>query len=669
MEQTHLWARRLRPLLESLGAVPGMGVIAQPVLAVLDEEDKLLTQEQLNRLDDGLKEVASQLTMIGEDEFARHGLDVPKLSTLLQGMQSIAEEVPELCDGLEALSQSVRQGLERLSAEHTAIRQDISALSAQVQKLTLAMEASPKSAISRMPDDLQAPPISGLPSDISEFYIDVEESLRQTSILIAAGELDAAKTRLPELRDVIERQEHDFTTAKSEPGSDRSEKDVAGPAFSNLLFTTYFQLGYIGFEQCDYETSVQEYEKALRHAEAICNTERIAVTLNQIGVAYATRGDYSRAEPEFREALRLWPGGDLALFNLGASLVDQGRNREAEKALRAYLEGNPKNAEAQHALGLVLYETKMMDEAEFRFSEAIKLNPDHERAHHNLGVILAERRSLDAAELQFREAVKLRPNWAQAHYSLGTLFLFTERIPEAIQEFRTTLKTDTCHVQARGNLGTALAESGRLEEALVEFMKLLESQPDEPLVHHNIGTALGRLGRFAEAVKHHRQAIDVDAGDPESHFGLGLCLYNLRGSDNDEEATEEFREAVNIMPGDSRYRLYLARAITRCGETEEATRQYCIYVGMRPDDAWARQRYGALLALRGDYDSAISELERVLELDDTMSIGWYNLGNAYGRRNMKEDVIRCWQRYLVIEPNGDHSVDVRAFIRQHTKPD
>jgi len=653
-----------------------MGVVAEPVIAMLDEEDRLATQEQLNRLDDGLKELASKLSSIGEDQLRQHGLDADTLSGLLQEMGSITKEAPDLRDGLEALSQSVQQGIERLSAEHTAIRQEVFAtrqevaeLRTQQQELTLAVKALLKNGISQMPDDLQAPPISRLPSDISEFYIDIEEGLRQTSILIAAGELQTAKTRLAELRDLIERQEHDFTTAKSEPGSDRSGKDIAGPAFSNLLFTAFFQLGYIGFEECDYETSVQEYEKALHYARAMCNTERIAITLNQIGVAHATCGDHSRAEREFREALRLLPGDNLVLFNLGASLADQGKNEEAEKALRAYLQGNPKDAEGQHALGLVLYETNIVDEAEFQFSEAVELDPHHERAHHNLGVILAERADFDAAESHFEHAVTIKPNWAQAHYSLGTLFLETERIPEAIREFETALKIDTAHVQARGNLGTALARSGRLEEGLAEFRSLLETQPGEPLVHHNIGTALAILGRFAEAVKHHRQAVHAVPEDPEFHFGLGLALYNLRERDQDEEATGEFRQAVKMMAGDSRYRLYLARALARCGDMEEATEQYCIYVGMRPDDAWARQRYGTLLALRGDFDGAIRELEQALALDDTMATGWYNLGSAYGCKNMKEDVIRCWKRYLVLEPNGDHSVEVRAFIRQHAKPD
>jgi tetratricopeptide (TPR) repeat protein len=74
---------------------------------------------------------------------------------------------------------------------------------------------------------------------------------------------------------------------------------------------------------------------------------------NDLGIAYASRGQLDAAIAEFRHALSLEPDSAQTHWHLGAALAERGQLQEAEEHLRTSVQRDPTNVEAKHDLETV----------------------------------------------------------------------------------------------------------------------------------------------------------------------------------------------------------------------------------------------------------------------------------------------------------------------------
>jgi tetratricopeptide (TPR) repeat protein len=75
---------------------------------------------------------------------------------------------------------------------------------------------------------------------------------------------------------------------------------------------------------------------------------------NELGIAYASRGQLDAAIGEFRTALMLDPDSAQTHWHLGAALAERGALEEAEEHLRISVQRDPTNVDAAHDLESVV---------------------------------------------------------------------------------------------------------------------------------------------------------------------------------------------------------------------------------------------------------------------------------------------------------------------------
>jgi tetratricopeptide (TPR) repeat protein len=71
---------------------------------------------------------------------------------------------------------------------------------------------------------------------------------------------------------------------------------------------------------------------------------------NDLGIAYAERGQLNSAIAEFQQALAIDPDSAATHWHLGAALAEAGALKEAEEHLRTSVQLDPSNLEAAHDL-------------------------------------------------------------------------------------------------------------------------------------------------------------------------------------------------------------------------------------------------------------------------------------------------------------------------------
>lgn len=125
-----------------------------------------------------------------------------------------------------------------------------------------------------------------------------------------------------------------------------------------------------------------------RHALDVTKNNYIAH--NNLGAAYARRGNSAEAINHYREAIKIMPHYLMAHFNMAATLTDQGELVQAAGYYRRVLNMRPDFAEAHNNLAIVLARRGELEKSIEHFRKALHLRPDYGEARNNLQIAEGE---------------------------------------------------------------------------------------------------------------------------------------------------------------------------------------------------------------------------------------------------------------------------------------
>jgi tetratricopeptide (TPR) repeat protein len=132
------------------------------------------------------------------------------------------------------------------------------------------------------------------------------------------------------------------------------------------------------------------------------------------------------------------------------------------------------------------------------------------------------------------------------------------------------------------------------------------------LEHLNLGVAFYRTGMLDEATREFRRALDLRPGDLVAEFHVGLIAVRQGRL---EEAIRTFRMCATRPGGLSAAHVNLAYALERAGRLEEARAALANAVLVRPGDPAVRLAQAVLALRSGDLATAGSHL-------DACATGW-----------------------------------------------
>ena len=199
-------------------------------------------------------------------------------------------------------------------------------------------------------------------------------------------------------------------------------------------------------------------------------------------------------------------------------------------------------------------------------SEAFLSSDDFdEQAHH-----LYNEGRYDEALIVLKEGITLYPHSVALHIGRAYAHLAREEYAWARRSFEQALALDPDHEDGLAGLGEVLLKVGDRTGSLRAFERILQLgfQDDHELMLQ-VGRALFREGLIGPA---HR-FFDLAAGShPESPDAAACLGYAAHRLGNDAGALYWLRRALEIDPGYSEGRIYLANLLYDRGDTEAALR-------------------------------------------------------------------------------------------------
>ncbi|RCS23410.1 tetratricopeptide repeat protein [Phyllobacterium salinisoli] len=171
---------------------------------------------------------------------------------------------------------------------------------------------------------------------------------------------------------------------------------------------SYLALGGVYAQKKDFRNAAITYDDAVKTIGT--PTRDDWAVFYQRGIAYERLKEWDKAEPSFREALKLYPDQPQVLNYLGYSWVDMNANlEEALGMIRKAVELRPQDGYIVDSLGWAYYRLGRYDEAVTELEKAVKLRPEDATINDHLGdAYWRAGRKLEAT-FQWNHAVASKP--------------------------------------------------------------------------------------------------------------------------------------------------------------------------------------------------------------------------------------------------------------------
>ena len=396
-------------------------------------------------------------------------------------------------------------------------------------------------------------------------------------------------------------------------------------------------------------------------------------------------------------------------------------------ALRESLKINKKNTNARNLLGLVYYEMGMAVEAltqwiisrSFQSSkniadeyiESIQNNParldtvNTSLRKYNQALVYCQQGSYDLAIIQLKKVLSVNGKLLDAHLLLALLYMKVENYARARNEIKKVLAVDCNNTQALRYLKELNRETDKDQpkeeeknkdyiaytrdyETIIQPVWVKDNSGFHAILNVVIGLVIGvavmgllimpalqskKSGELNKAVAEYSDQVDAKSATLDS-----LKQENESLKQQAEEATKAASDAADKVSsyeellkayasysaGDSAAALQELEAINQDTLSDDAKTLYSSVfseVGVTAVNDLYKTGYAAYE--KGDYDTAIADLGKCYELDNTQGDALYFLARSYHKSGDTENAKIYYQKVIEEFPNTRKATDAEGLMK------
>ena len=301
-----------------------------------------------------------------------------------------------------------------------------------------------------------------------------------------------------------------------------------------------------------------------------------------LGKALAQVGDASRAEDEWKEALRLRPDLNDARRAMATVALRKGQSELLSDMIDQLIQAEPSNPRW------------------YAYRAASELARDH-RAE---------------AEADYRKAIAVAPSDPIGYCGVGNLFFTSGKLADAEKFYEQTLDRDPNYVDAMQGLMAVAMQQKQEDKALARVDEQIRRAPRNSAYYTLRGTLLLAKGDTDGAIDAFTRSTQLNKNDVDAFALLGQA-YSMKGSV--PQAIAAYQRSVENNPND-------ARSYVLLGSLEYGQKNY----------KRAHDMYEKALGVEHDYPLAANNLAYImLERDENLDVA-ASLAQV-ARRGMPEE--------------------------------
>ena len=387
--------------------------------------------------------------------------------------------------------------------------------------------------------------------------------------------------------------------------------------------------------------------------------------------------------------------------NLGIEEYEKGNYDKAIEYFTMAIELTPNNAIAYHNRGLAYLKTgskytpegkASLEKAISDYSKAVELKPDYVEAYYHRGVARiefihfydkpfsqAENEMFNEGLNDFNKALELDGTFYLSYSGMGNAYDRYGEFDEAVKWYNKALDNENKILQKRGKeaLAGIYYSRGRAyqrvedPQAIQDYEKSLEYDPNFDITLGHLASIYSCIGKYEDALELYDRSVNIKESQPalgmwdfHTWEGRGVCYYKL---EEYEKAIQDLNKALEVaywpLP---EAHLYLGKIFLITGDEVKATEHFTSVIEIcsqkiekaKPWEAIydSYNTRGLTYIELGEYDKAISDFEKVIQLSPDFPVGhaYYpvesrkNMGIAYSKMEKKEKAKAFYQEALGI---------------------
>ena len=242
------------------------------------------------------------------------------------------------------------------------------------------------------------------------------------------------------------------------------------------------------------------------------------------GDLWRLRGDLSKAELFYREALRRRPS--LAEVRQALSEVCAQQGKSAELSLPPPVPANPSEQEraADRHYSLIRdYERR----AQSAFERIGAIAPDSYRANQVLAESLAAQQRFEEAVAEYRKILLSKPALSTIHMAIGDLLISEGRVIEAVDEYQAELTVRPKAPQVLYRLGRAWLILGDDQLAEKWLQEALARHSSIPEIQRELGKLYVRRQQYAQGIAALEAYLKSRPEDAQPHYVLMMAYKSV----------------------------------------------------------------------------------------------------------------------------------------------
>jgi len=388
---------------------------------------------------------------------------------------------------------------------------------------------------------------------------------------------------------------------------------------------------------------------------------------NLLGVVRAQKGEYIKAEKDFRKALDLIPGLTGAYLNLGRLYQENlAEDPEAKKkgiaVYRALLSFQPQNLEALYQVAFLLH----LD-GKYRESLAYLAQlPESEASRSEVQVLNCANR-LAVGERDLGESI-MRELISQNRFQEADLLPVLPAILDsghtdlAIRMLENLHLRGSLSIPSCEGLATLYGKLGKYRDARILLESIAGRHPDLPALLVRLAWLSFDQADYEGSLRYLAHARDLKPDDGKIHIFFGLACMEL---DLGLEAVNSLEKGVALEPENPYYNYALGSAILAWKEAREAIPYFEMYHQLRPEDPRGEAALAQAYFLNKQYDLARAGFEKARQYPQTELISNYYLG-VIARIELRLEEAENYFRQ-VLTNNPDHADTLAEMGWIHTR--
>jgi tetratricopeptide (TPR) repeat protein len=408
--------------------------------------------------------------------------------------------------------------------------------------------------------------------------------------------------------------------------------------------------GQVQIRKNDPNGAVDSLQTALR------NDPDNPIAHYQLGLAFQQQYNPSRAEAEWREAVRLRPELTDAQRALAAVELRRGDLDGLTLTAQQIITAQPYSGDGYLLRAIAELSRKQYQQALDDVHTAINRAPQSPAPYVQMGNIHLVQKQYAEAEQAYRQALDKDPSSTDGLSGLLNTYFAAKQPDKAIAAVNTQLAKSPNNSDFYDLLGTALYNGKKdykgAEAALRKAVELNKNNGDALV---KLGKLQAQQGATDEALATYRQSIKDNPRD--------ITFYILSGelyeSKKDwAQAKSMYQQALNIQPDNPLASNNLAYVILQEGGNIDVALAMAQTArkGM-PDSPNAADTLGWAYYQKGVYQSAIDQFQEALRLNEKRggtedATVHYHLGLAYQKAHQPALARQQLERVLKLSPNN-----------------